>query len=150
MITKPHCKRLQELYKKEVNLWLSTGANGEPMGYDEWYENVYRRGHATEHIRTGKNKKPNEFYTKEFVCGKTIVTRSDFEGMPIAMDTYDFDDETMQAIADTVEHNVVTEFGYNYNLLNDEVQDYWWSELEGIALNYGMNYYDDYDEEVED
>lgn len=150
MITKPYCKRLQELYKKEVTNWLSAGANGEPMRYAEWYENVYRRGHATEHNRTGKNKKPNEFYTKEFVCGKSSVARRDFEEMPFAMDTYDFDDETMQAIVDKVEDIMVKKFGKDYDLYDDEVQDYWWSELEGIALDYGMNYYGDYDEEVED
>lgn len=150
MITKPYCKRLQKLYKKEVTLWLSTGAKGEPMGYDEWYENVYRRGHATEHIRMGKNKKSSRFYTKEFVCGKSSVARRDFELMPIAMDTYDFDNETMQAIVDKVEDIIVKKFGKDYDLCDDEVRDYWWGELEGVALDYGMNYYEDYDEEVED
>ena len=149
MITKPYCKRLQELYKKEVTKWLSTGANREPMRYAEWYENVYRRGHATEHDRTGKNKRPAEFYTKEFVCGKTSIARRDFEEMPVAMDTYDFDDKTMQAIADHTEKNMVTNFGANYDLTDDDINSAWWAEMEGVALDFGMNYYEDYDEDVE-
>ena len=61
-----------------------------------------------------------------------------------------FDDETMQAMVDKVEDIIVKKFGKDYDLYDDGVQDYWWSELEGIALDYGMNYYNDYDEDVED
>ena len=84
------------------------------------------------------------------MCGKSSVARRDFEEMPFVMDTYDFDDETMQAIVDKVEDIIVKKFGKDYDLYDDGVRDYWWSELEGIALDYGMNYYNDYDEEVED
>lgn len=148
MIT--HCERVKKIYDAYVKNWKAEHNEGDPASYEEWYDNEYVCGYTTEHNRTGKNKRPNEFYTKEFVCGKSSVARRDFEEMPFAMDTYDFDDETMQAIVDKVEDIIVKKFGKDYDLYDDGVQYYWWSELEGIALDYGMNYYDDYDEEVED
>lgn len=150
MITRTHCERVEKLYKQYLTNWKAEHNEGDPASYEEWYDNEYARGYTTEHNRTGKNKRPAEFYTKEFVCGKSSVARRDFEEMPFAMDTYDFDDETMQAIVDKVEDIIVKKFGKDYDLYDDGVQDYWWSELEGIALDYGMNYYNDYDEDVED
>lgn len=150
MITRTHCERVEKLYKQYLTNWKAEHNEGDPASYEEWYDNEYVCGYTTEHNRTGKNKRPAEFYTKEFVCGKSSVARRDFEEMPFVMDTYDFDDETMQAIVDKVEDIIVKKFGKDYDLYDDEVQYYWWSELEGIALDYGMNYYNDYDEAVED
>lgn len=148
MIT--HCERVKKIYDAYVKNWKAEHNEGEPACYEEWFENEYVCGYATEHNRTGKNKRPNDFYTKEFVCGKSSVARRDFEEMPVSMDTYDFDDETMQAIVDSVEANMVKEFGKDYDLYDDDIQSYWWSELEGFALHYGMNYYEDYDEDIEE
>ena len=148
MIT--YCERVKKIYDSYVKNWKAEHDEGEPACYEEWFENEYVCGYATEHNRTGKNKRPAEFYTKEFVCGKSSVARRDFEEMPCAMDTYDFDDETMQAIADSVEANMVKEFGKDYDLFDEDIQSYWWRELEAFALQYGMNYYEDYDEEIND
>lgn len=148
MITRTHCERVDKLYKQYLTNWKEEHDEGDPASYEEWYDNEYVCGYTTEHNRTGDNKRPAEFYTKEFVCGKSSVARRDFEEMPCSMDTYDFDDKTMQAIIDGVEANMVKEFGKDYDLYDDDIQSYWWSELEGFALCYGMNYYEDYDEEV--
>lgn len=148
MIT--YCERVKKLYDAYVEKWKTEHDEGEPACYDEWFENEYVGGYSTEHDRTGKNKRPAEFYTKKFVCGKSSVSRRDFEEMPCSMDTYDFDDETMQAIVDSVEANMVRVFGKDYDPYDEDIQSYWWSELENFALHYGMNYYEDYDEEIND
>ena len=150
MTTRTHCERVEKLYKQYLTNWKAEHNEGDPASYEEWYDNEYVCGWTTEHNRTGKNKRPAEFYTKEFVCGKTSIARRDFEEMPVAMDTYDFDDKTMQAIADHTEKNMVTNFGANYDLTDDDINSAWWAEMEGVALDFGMNYYEDYDEEIVD
>ena len=148
MITRTHCERLEKLYKQYLTNWKVEHNEGDPASYEEWYDNEYVCGYTTEHNRTGKNKKPAEFYTKEFVCGKSSIARRDYEEMPCAMDTYDFDDDTMQKIVNIVEANMVTNFGENYDLTDDDIDSAWWAEMEGVALDFGMNYYEDYDEEI--
>ena len=130
MTTRTHCERVEKLYKQYLTNWKAEHNEGDPASYEEWYDNEYVCGYTTEHNRTGKNKRPAEFYT--------------------AMDTYDFDDKTMQAIADHTEKNMVTNFGANYDLTDDDINSAWWAEMEGVALDFGMNYYEDYDEEIID
>lgn len=143
-------ERLRKIYTKYVEQWYNDHNEGNPAGFNEWFENEYQLGYMTEHNRTGKNKKPAEFYTKEFKKGRTSVARRDFEEMPCPMDTYDFTDEDMELLVDTVHTSMVQMFGRAYDLTDDDVSSTWWSELEDVAVRMGMNYYEDYVEEIKD
>lgn len=141
-------ERLQRKYNDYVNRYYKDHTEGEAVGFDEWYDNEYTCGYETCHDRTGKNKRPNEFYTKEFRCGGTSIARRDFEEMPCSMDTYDFTDEDMQLLAETVHANMMASCCGSYDLADTDIEAMWWSTVEGVAVSMGMNYYEDYDEDI--
>lgn len=138
----------ERFYKKYVREWKKTHDYGFPACYDEWRFNEYACGYSTNHNRTGKYKRPNEFYTKEFRCGNTVLTRGDFETMPVSMDTYDFTDRDMQQLVEQIEKIAIKNFGKNYTITDDSIASKWYSIVEANAFYYGMNYYEDYDEEI--
>ena len=143
--------RVSNVYRNYVEQWYKDHNEGAPACFNEWYDNEYTHGYHTEHNRTGDKKRPAEFYTKEFKFGRSSVARRDLEEMPVAMDTYDFTDEDMQTLVELVHENVSKVLGTTkYDLTDDDTSSLWWSELEGIALGMGMNYYEDYDEEIVD
>lgn len=143
--------RVQNLYRKYVEQWYKDHNEGTPACFNEWFDNEYSCGFMTEHNRTGKNKRPAEFYTKEFVKGNTSLARRDLEEMPCPMDTYDFTDDDMQYIVDSVHDCMLRMFGRHYDPINDEeVCSAWWSEVEDVARSMGMNYYEDYVEDIND
>lgn len=140
----------ERFYDKYVKEWKKEHTCGFPACFDEWRFNEYAHGYSTNHNRTGKYKRPNKFYTKEFRCGNTVLTRGDLETLPVSMDTYDFTDKDMQYLVEQIEIVAVRKFGKNYNLMDEDVSRTWYLIVEANANYLGMNYYEDYDEDIEE
>lgn len=143
-------ERIRRLYNQYVNNWYKEHSEGFPCGFNEWYVNEYNLGYTTEHNRTGKNKRTGEFYTKEFISGKIKISRADLEELPVSMDTYDLDDTIMQLIAESTDTDMKAEYGKDYELKSIDDYNKMYRILEGVAYSLGVNYYEDYDEEIEE
>ena len=109
-----------------------------------------------------------ETYDMYFQClGLDIVSRGDYEGMSLPMYAGEFDDAEMQIIADTIYSTLVCDYGYGVdaeeyfrnpnhlrevnNTLYEDIDDAFWREMENIAVEMGMRYYEDMtDEEYEE
>lgn len=94
----------------------------------------------------------NQDLNKKFVCGLTILTRMDYESMPCAMCASEFTDEQMQELVNKLHNVLAFNYGYTDNEVNnledgsDEMETYedaFWLEMENIAIDMGMQYYDD-------
>lgn len=98
-------------------------------------------------------------YDTYFQCeGLDIVSRGDYESMPSPMYAGEFDDEKMQNLADEIYHSLRYEYGYSEDELrdfftnpdaveNEKMSGHFWIEMETIAVNMGMRYYEDMTEE---
>lgn len=105
-----------------------------------------------------------ETYDVYFQClGLDIVSRGDYEGMSLPMYAGEFDDAEMQIIADTIYSTLVCDYGYGVdaeeyfrnpnhlrevnNTLYEDIDDAFWREMENIAIEMGMRYYEDMTDE---
>lgn len=98
-------------------------------------------------------------YDTYFQCvGLDIVSRGDYESLPFSMYAGEFDDEKMQKLADEIYHSLRYEYGYSEDELHDfftnpdarenvKMSGHFWIEMETIAVNMGMRYYEDMTEE---
>ena len=94
----------------------------------------------------------NQDLKQEFVCGSILITREDYESMPCAMCATEFSDKSMQTLVNKL-HDVLTyQYGYTEHKINnledgsEEMEDFdnaFWREMENIAVDMGMRYYDD-------
>ena len=104
----------------------------------------------------------NVNYYTYFQCkGLDIVSRADYESMPFPMYAGEFDDEKMQNLADNIYQTLYHEYGYSDDELhefftnpdacdNEKMSEYFWIEMENIAVNMGMRYYEDMTDEEYD
>ena len=101
----------------------------------------------------------NVNYVTYFQCkGLDIVSRGDYEGMPSPMYAGEFDDEKMQNLAEEIYQSLRYEYGYSDDELHvlftnpdacedEKMNGHFWIEMETIAVNMGMRYYEDMTEE---
>ena len=91
-----------------------------------------------------------------FVSGGVGITREDYESMPCAMYAMEFTDAQMQELVDRIANVLSSQYGYNeYEISclkedSQELEDYYdafWREMENIALDMGMRYYEDMDDD---
>jgi hypothetical protein len=101
----------------------------------------------------------NKKYNTYFKClGLDIVSRGDYECMPAPMYAGEFDDDMMAELAERIYLCLTNEYGYSnahlqtyFNNPNDLI-DYdldmaFWREMENIAIEMGMRYYEDMTDE---
>lgn len=90
-----------------------------------------------------------EFYTKEFTCGNSVISRQELESLPCPFYTAEVTDEQMQTIIDNTD--LATKYAYKLPLdqpidfNNDRYTERWWSELENAVLQQNVPYYEDMD-----
>lgn len=101
----------------------------------------------------------NAKYDTYFQCeGLDIVSRGDYESMPSPMYAGEFDDEKMRKLAEEIYQSMRYEYGYSEDELHDfftnpdacedeKMSGHFWIEMENIAVNMGMRYYEDMSEE---
>lgn len=107
--------------------------------------------------------KLHETYDTYFHCvGLDIVSRGDYESMSCPMYAGEFDDEKMTQLAKDIYLTLTIEYGYTDKELekyfNDQSSNIdenldrnFWCEMENIAVQMGMRYYEDMtDEEFEE
>lgn len=101
-----------------------------------------------------KTTKENYDYNKPFkVRGLEIITRNDYEGLPIPMCTASLTDDDMDNVAETIYHTMATNYGVNEtneffnsndkDSFNEKMNEEFWELMEECGLNYGMTYYED-------
>lgn len=83
------------------------------------------------------------FYSKEFSCGKTTISRDLLETLPNPFDTENVSDKTMQDIANEVENEMKDFYKWeNEGLLSScLVNKKWWRILESTILKHNIPYY---------
>ena len=99
---------------------------------------------------------------KEFIvpgtpenCRWHTIERSLYEGLPCAMIAFNWSDSQMQKLADAIgrEFDYENTFkqwqdaGYAIEETNNELDELWWDLMERCAVQMGMMYYEDLDEE---
>lgn len=101
----------------------------------------------------------NVNYDTYFQCkGLDIVSRGDYESMISPMYAGEFDDEKMQNLAEEIYQSLRYEYEYSDDELhefftnpdaceNEKMSGHFWIEMETIAVNMGMRYYEDMTEE---
>ena len=84
-------------------------------------------------------------YEKEFICGETIITRSDYESLPCPMKTLSLSDDDMAKLAESIEYEMSEwrEWRDNGDVSEDRYQEQWWIIMEEYDLHFGMTYYED-------
>lgn len=103
-----------------------------------------------------------ETYDTYFHClGLPIVSRGDYESMPCPMYAGEFDDDQMSELARLIYQMLNSQYGYTDRELekyfndqtaniDEDLDDAFWREMEEIAVQMGMRYYEDMtDEEYE-
>ena len=97
----------------------------------------------------------NVNYDTYFQCvGLDIVSRGDYESLPAPMYAGEFDDEKMQNLAEEIYQSLRCEYGYSDDEIhdfftnpdaceNEKMSGHFWIEMEKIAVNMGMRYYED-------
>lgn len=97
-------------------------------------------------------------YKKPFkVNDCEIITRTDYESLPIPMCTKNVSDETMQTIANDIFTILKTNYGendviayFNQDIEDDELKEDidndFWREMEEIGIANGIVYYEDIEE----
>ena len=82
-----------------------------------------------------------------------VISRGDYENLPIPMCTKDVSNETMQKIADEIFNTLTTNYdeadviAYFESELEDEelwddIDEDFYKEMESIGINYGITYYE--------
>ncbi len=98
----------------------------------------------------------NNALKTEFVSGGVGITREDYESLPCAMYAMEFTDEQMQELVNRVANVLRTQYGYTeYEIScleedSEELEEYYeffWREMENIAIDMGMRYYEDMSDE---
>jgi hypothetical protein len=101
----------------------------------------------------------NVKYDTYFKCKDLdIVSRGDYESLPAPMYAGEFDDEKMSKLAEDIYQTLHHEYGYTDDELhefftnpdaweNEKMSGHFWIEMETIAINMGMRYYEDMSEE---
>ena len=93
---------------------------------------------------------------KEFTSNGVILSREDYESMPCAMYAMEFTDEQMQELVEKTANVLSAQYGYTEHEIScleedsQELEDYYdafWREMENIALDMGMRYYEDMTDE---
>ena len=100
-----------------------------------------------------------ETYDVYFQClGLDIVSRGDYEGMSMPMYAGEFDDDKMTELAKKIYLCLTNEYKYTDKELekyfndisanvNEDLDIAFWNEMENIAVNMGMRYYEDMTDE---
>ena len=100
-----------------------------------------------------------ETYDVYFQClGLDIVSRGDYEGMSMPMYAGEFDDDQMNELARLIYQMLNSNYGYteedledyfNHNNPNkdEDLDNAFWKEMEEIAVQMGMRYYEDMTDE---
>lgn len=101
-----------------------------------------------------------ETYDTYFHClGLPIISRGDYESMPAPMYAGEFDDDQMTELAERIYLCLSNEYSYskeklekyfNYNpndLVDYDLDMAFWREMENIAIEMGMRYYEDMTDE---
>ena len=110
----------------------------------------------------GKCYELHETYDTYFQClGLNIVSRGDYESMPAPMYAGEFDDDKMIELARLIYQMLNSNYGYTDRELekyfnntsaniDEDLDMAFWREMEEIAVQMGMRYYEDMsDEEFE-
>ena len=93
---------------------------------------------------------------KEFTSNGITITRSDYESMPCSMYANEFSDEQMQELVTKIANVLSSQYGYTEHEISclkkdsQEIEDYedaFWREMEEIAVDMGMRYYEDMTDE---
>lgn len=109
-------------------------------------------------------EKQRVYLEKEFAYNGVVISRWEYEGMPCSMCALGVDDDTMQEIAkDTYEYliskgwedsHIKKYLGENTHVLEDEegsegdaIKCDYWRYMEQAAIEHGMQYYEDMNEE---
>lgn len=94
---------------------------------------------------TSFNKEMALDYEKEFTCGKTTITRGDYEGLPLPMKTLSLSDNDMSKLAESIEHQMKSyqDWVKDGVMSEEDYQDRWWGVMEDCGLKFGMTYYDE-------
>lgn len=108
----------------------------------------------------GKCYEMYEIYDVYFKClGLDIVSRGHYEGMPSPMYAGEFDDEKMTELAEKIYLCLSNEYGYSNahlqkyfknnpnDLIDYDLDMVFWREMENIAIEMGMRYYEDMTDE---
>lgn len=101
-----------------------------------------------------------ETYDTYFHClGLPIISRGDYESMPAPMYAGEFDDDQMTELAERIYLCLSNEYSYSkedlekyFNYNPNDLVDYgldmaFWREMENIAIEMGMRYYEDMTDE---
>ena len=98
-----------------------------------------------------------ETYDKPFTrYGVEVVSRGDYESMPCPMYAGEFSDSKMKKLAKLIYETIYQLSGYPRHTINSylkgEIEDdylnkLYWKEMEEIAVQMGMRYYEDMSEE---
>ena len=98
-----------------------------------------------------------ETYDKPFTrYGVGVVSRGDYESMPIPMYAGEFSDSKMKKLAKLIYETIYQLSGYPRQAINsylkgeiedDYLDEFFWREMEVIAIKMGMRYYEDMTEE---
>lgn len=92
----------------------------------------------------------------EFVSGGVGITREDYESLPCAMYAMEFTNAQMQELVDKIANVLSSQYGYTeYEIScleedSQELEDYYdafWREMENVAIEMGMRYYEDMSDE---
>lgn len=96
----------------------------------------------------------------EFTYNNLVINRGDYEGLPCPMNTENISDATMQKITKEIYETLANYYSFTekdlqeYLTNSDELMESdpemwenidqcWWREMENIALDNGMTYYED-------
>ena len=100
-----------------------------------------------------------ETYEVYFHClGLPIVSRGDYEGLPSPMYAVEFDDDQMSELARLIYQMLNSQYGYTDRELekyfndqtaniDEDLDKAFWKEMEEIAVQMGMRYYEDMTDE---
>lgn len=91
------------------------------------------------------------------VKGVNVISRGDYENLPISMCTKEVSNETMQKIADEIFNTLTTNYdeadviAYFRNEVEDDelredIDEDFWKEMENIGIDNGITYYEDMEE----
>ncbi len=87
------------------------------------------------------------YYSKEFRCGNSYISRAELEVMAIPFNTKEVSDETMQALVDTVDRVTKERAGISADKIldinDDRIGDIWWEELETVCKELKIPYYNE-------
>lgn len=87
------------------------------------------------------------FYSKQFTCGNSYISREELEGFSMPFNTKNVSDETMLKLVEAVDRvtkerlHLPTDMPLDF--ANDKIGDIWWDELEIICRELNIPYYNE-------